>query len=335
MPPGVVRSRSTGRSRVLMDPVVAMLVIGSAVLHPVREVFIKESAYPEGLAYAVTILFALLAGLHVAVAGSDPWAALEVWPLAVASGVALIAYFLCTVMCLKLGDVSVYYPIMRSSPLFVVVAGHFVLGQRYPFVLLAGIAIVLVSAFLLQYERGNARLFANRRALLLAIAAMCAHGVLTLVDAEAMRSVRPEEFMLLTNTGVVLPGFAGAFGIFLLRQFFLNIPRELEDAARIDGSGFFGTYWRIMLPLAKPAMVTLGVFIFLNEWSSFVWPLIILSDWKKYPVTVGIALFRDVNQINWPAVFAGSTIVSFPIVILFVLAQEYIIGGISLSGLKG
>ena len=138
-----------------------------------------------------------------------------------------------------------------------------------------------------------------------------------------------------TFTGVVLPGFAGAFGIFLLRQFFLNIPRELEDAARIDGSGFFGTYWRIMLPLAKPAMVTLGVFIFLNEWSSFVWPLIILSDWKKYPVTVGIALFRDVNQINWPAVFAGSTIVSFPIVILFVLAQEYIIGGISLSGLKG
>ena len=138
-----------------------------------------------------------------------------------------------------------------------------------------------------------------------------------------------------TFTGVVLPSFAGAFGIFLLRQFFLNIPRELEDAARIDGSGFFGTYWRIMLPLAKPAMVTLGVFIFLNEWSSFVWPLIILSDWKKYPVTVGIALFRDVNQINWPAVFAGSTIVSFPIVILFVLAQEYIIGGISLSGLKG
>ncbi len=138
-----------------------------------------------------------------------------------------------------------------------------------------------------------------------------------------------------TFTGVVLPGFAGAFGIFLLRQFFLNIPRELEDAARIDGSGFFGTYWRIMLPLAKPAMVTLGVFIFLNEWSSFVWPLIILSDWKKYPVTVGIALFRDVNQINWPAVFAGSTIVSFPIVILFIIAQEYIIGGISLSGLKG
>jgi len=141
----------------------------------------------------------------------------------------------------------------------------------------------------------------------------------------------------LTNTfwGVVLPGFASAFGIFLLRQGFLNIPRELEDAARIDGSGFFGTYWRIMLPLAKAAMITLGVFIFLDEWSSFIWPLIVLSDWRKYPVTVGIALFRDVNSINWPSVFAGSTLISFPIVILFIITQAYIVGGISLSGLKG
>ena len=141
----------------------------------------------------------------------------------------------------------------------------------------------------------------------------------------------------ITNSfwGVVLPGFVGAFGIFLLRQFFLNIPRELEDAARIDGCSFFGIYWRIMLPLAKPAIITLGVFIFLSEWSSFVWPLIVLSDWKKYPVTVGISLFRDVNSINWPAVFAGSTIVSVPIIVLFLLAQKYIIGGISLSGLKG
>ena len=175
--------------------------------------------------------------------------------------------------------------------------------------------------------------FPGREALFLAVlATLMLPGSVTLIPTFLIA-----HGLGLTNTftGVVLPGFAGAFGIFLLRQFFLNIPRELEDAARIDGSGFFGTYWRIMLPLAKPAMVTLGVFIFLNEWSSFVWPLIILSDWKKYPVTVGIALFRDVNQINWPAVFAGSTIVSLPIVILFVLAQEYIIGGISLSGLKG
>ena len=191
-----------------MDPVVATLVIGSAVLHPLREVYIKDNAYPEGLAYAVTAMFALLAGIHVAVAGSDPWAALEVWPLVIASGVAVILYFVLTVMCVKLGDVSVYYPIMRSSPLFVVVVGYFVLGQRYPLMLLAGIAIVLVSALLLQYERGSTRVFDNWRALALAVAAMCAHGLVTLVDAEAMRSVRPEEFFLVMHVFVVLPWMA-------------------------------------------------------------------------------------------------------------------------------
>ena len=153
-----------------------LLVIGSAVLHPLREVYIKDNAYPEGLAYAVMAMFAVLAGIHVAAAGSDPWAALEVWPLVVASGISVIVYYLFTVMCVKLGDVSVYYPIMRSSPLFVVVVGYLVLGQRYPFVLLTGIAIVLVSAFLLQYERGGARVLDNWRALVLAVAAMCAHG---------------------------------------------------------------------------------------------------------------------------------------------------------------
>ena len=194
-----------------MDPIIAALVIGSALLHPLREVYIKDNAYPEGLAYAVMAQFALLAGIHVMVAGSDPWVALNVWPLVVASGVAVILYYLFTVMCVKLGDVSVYYPIMRSSPLFVVVAGYFVLGHRYPLVLLAGIAIVLVSAFLLQYERGGARVFDNRRALLLGVAAMCTHGVVTLVDAEAMRSVRPEEFFLAMYVLIVLPGMAVVF----------------------------------------------------------------------------------------------------------------------------
>ena len=175
--------------------------------------------------------------------------------------------------------------------------------------------------------------FPGRDALFLAVlATLMLPGTVTLIPTFLIAHK-----LGLQNTylGVVLPGFASAFGIFLLRQAFFNIPHDLEDAARIDGSGFFNTYWRIMLPLAKSAMVTLGVFIFLDEWSSFIWPLIILSDWRKYPVTVGIALFRDVNSINWPSVFAASTLVSFPIIILFIIAQEYIIGGISLSGLKG
>jgi ABC-type glycerol-3-phosphate transport system permease component len=143
--------------------------------------------------------------------------------------------------------------------------------------------------------------------------------------------------MGLTNSylGVVLPGFAGVFGIFLLRQFFLNIPAELEDAARIDGAGLLMIYARIILPLAQPALITLGVFLFMAEWSAYLWPLIVLNDWNKYPITVGIALYRDMSNIEWTNVFAASTLASFPVVALFVLAQRYIIGGINLSGMKG
>ena len=144
-------------------------------------------------------------------------------------------------------------------------------------------------------------------------------------------------YLGLTNTfaGVVLPSFAGAFGIFLLRQFFLNIPREMEDAALIDGASLLRIYWSIILPLSKPVLITLGVFTFLSEWNNFVWPLIVLSDSKKYPITVGISLFRDMNSTDWPMVFAASTLVSFPVIVLFFFAPKYVIGGISLSGLKG
>lgn len=143
--------------------------------------------------------------------------------------------------------------------------------------------------------------------------------------------------MNLVNTflGVVIPTFAGAFGIFMLRQAFLNIPKDLEDAARMDGCGPLGIYWHVALPLARPALITLGLFLFLSEWSSFTWPLVILSDTSRYPVTVGIALFRNESFIYWNNVFAASVLASLPMVLLFLVAQRYIIGGISLSGLKG
>jgi len=138
-----------------------------------------------------------------------------------------------------------------------------------------------------------------------------------------------------TRLGVMLPGFAGAFGIFMLRQFFLNIPADLEDAARIDGCSTFGIYARIILPLAKPALTTLGLFLFIGAWSDFVWPLVVLTDWDLYPITVGIASFRNEAWIYWNSVFAGSVIASLPLICLTLVAQRYIIGGISLSGMKG
>jgi multiple sugar transport system permease protein len=134
--------------------------------------------------------------------------------------------------------------------------------------------------------------------------------------------------------GVMLPGFAGVFGIFLLRQFFLNVPADLEHAALIDGCSRWGILWRILVPISKPALITLGLFTFLGAWNAFEWPLVVVSNEDYYPLTVGLALFRDQNATDWPRVLAASVMGSFPLILLFYAAQRYLVGGISLSGMK-
>jgi multiple sugar transport system permease protein len=138
-----------------------------------------------------------------------------------------------------------------------------------------------------------------------------------------------------TIPGVVVPGFASAYGIFMLRQFFMNIPFELEDAARIDGCNRWRIYFQIILPLAQPALVTIAIFTFIGEWSSFIWPLVVLSKDNLYPITVGIALFKGEHDMYYDRVFAASLIATAPLLFVFFLGQRYIIGGISLTGLKG
>lgn len=137
-----------------------------------------------------------------------------------------------------------------------------------------------------------------------------------------------------TVGGVLLPGFAGAFGIFLLRQAFLNIPAELEHAARIDGCGSWGILSNVILPLSKPALITLGLFTFMGAWNMFEWPLVVLSNQDYYPLTVGLSLFRSETSADWPRIFAASVMGAAPLILLFLLAQRYLVGGISLSGMK-
>jgi multiple sugar transport system permease protein len=138
-----------------------------------------------------------------------------------------------------------------------------------------------------------------------------------------------------TMAGVVIPGFASAYGIFMLRQFFMNIPMELEDAARIDGCSRLRIFFQIIVPLAKPALITLGLFTFIGTWSDFTWPLVVLSDSTKYSITVGLSLYRDQQWLQYDRTFAASTYATLPLIILFLIGQKYIIGGISLTGLKG
>jgi len=136
---------------------------------------------------------------------------------------------------------------------------------------------------------------------------------------------------------LVVPQFfgGGAFNIFLLRQFFRTIPEELADAARIDGCTEFGIYWRIMMPLAKPALVTVAIFTFLAAWNDLLGPIIYLRSPQNFTVATGLASFRSTFDVSWDLQLAASTAMVLPVIILFFFAQRYFIRGIVMTGLKG
>jgi multiple sugar transport system permease protein len=135
--------------------------------------------------------------------------------------------------------------------------------------------------------------------------------------------------------GLVGPWVSNVWGIFLLRQFFLTIPKDLEDAARIDGASELRIFWTIILPLSKPALATLAIFSFMNAWKDFLWPLIVTNQTNMRTVEVGIANFSNVYSTDWPHQMAAAVIVLLPIIIFFVIAQKHFVRGITFSGMKG
>lgn len=139
-----------------------------------------------------------------------------------------------------------------------------------------------------------------------------------------------------TYLPLIVPSFfGGAFYIFLLRQFFMTIPQELTDAARIDGASELGIYTRIMLPLTKPALATIVVFEFLARWRDFLGPLIYLNDPQKYTISLGLQMFRMEHGTEWALLMACSIVLTAPVIILFFFVQRTFIQGITLTGLKG
>jgi len=127
----------------------------------------------------------------------------------------------------------------------------------------------------------------------------------------------------------------GAFGTFLLRQFFLSIPRELGDAARVDGANPWQIYRHIYLPLARPAMATLAIFTFMWSWNDFINPIIYLRDVQSFTLTAGLSLFQGQYVGKWPLLMAGALVSVLPMIILFVVAQRHFVRGIALTGIKG
>jgi multiple sugar transport system permease protein len=138
-----------------------------------------------------------------------------------------------------------------------------------------------------------------------------------------------------TNIPLWLPAFFGApFFVFLLRQFFLGLPKELEDAARIDGASELRIYWQIMLPLCRPALLTIALFQFMGSWTDYQGPLIYLSDESQYTLMLGIQGFKSQHSAEWQMMMATLVMITFPIIVLYFLVQKAFIRGITFSGIK-
>ncbi|MEO0378108.1 MAG: carbohydrate ABC transporter permease [Cyanobacteria bacterium P01_A01_bin.17] len=138
-----------------------------------------------------------------------------------------------------------------------------------------------------------------------------------------------------TYLGVIFPSIASAFGIFLMRQAFQSVPKELEEAARIDGCTELGIWWHIMIPSVRPALVTLAIFVFIGSWSDFLWPLLILDRPEYYTLPLGVARLAGSFSLDWRLIAAGSVISIVPIIAFFVAAQQYIVPSEAGSGVKG
>ncbi|HEX2186928.1 MAG TPA: carbohydrate ABC transporter permease [Chloroflexota bacterium] len=135
--------------------------------------------------------------------------------------------------------------------------------------------------------------------------------------------------------GIIVPNLVNPFGIFLLRQYMKSIPDELLDAARIDGAGHFKIYWKVVLPLSRPALAALAILTFQFWWGALFWPLIIISSPELYTLPLGLALFQDANRTVWNLIMAGSVLAAIPLIAAFLIFQRQFVRGISLSGMKG
>jgi len=192
----------------------------------------------------------------------------------------------------------------------------------------------LVLASLAGYAFARLR-FPGREVLFLVVLA-------TLMIPDQLRLV--PVYLMLNAVGLThdLGGYLGVIvvmavmgtNVFLMRQYFLSIPREIEEAARIDGAGFFTTFWRVMLPLATPALSAVAILQFQGAWNAFFWPLVLL-DRQWFTIPIALTFFRTEFQTNWPPLMAMVVLATIPILILYVFFQRYFVQGIAASGVKG
>jgi multiple sugar transport system permease protein len=138
--------------------------------------------------------------------------------------------------------------------------------------------------------------------------------------------------LLNTITALFLPGMFSAFGTFLMRQFFLQLPDEIEEAARLDGANILQIYWRIMLPMSGPGMIALAVLVIIWSWNDLLWPLVINTDPTQMPVSAGLASLQGQYVTNFPVLMSGSLLASLPVIVIFVIFQKHLMSGFAFGG---
>jgi len=191
--------------------------------------------------------------------------------------------------------------------------------------------LVLTVSSLAAYGLARLELPGRRHVFALIVGTMMVPGQILLVPVYLILNWLG---WLDTPAALIVPAGGGAFAVFLLHQFFRNIPRELEEAAALDGCSRLGIYWHVVLPLSRPALATLGIFTFIGSWNAFLGPLVFLDSVDRYTLPVGIALFQTSYYAEYGLTLAASVICTLPVILIFLLFQKHIIKGISLSGLK-
>jgi multiple sugar transport system permease protein len=213
------------------------------------------------------------------------------------------------------------------------------------FLAVIGVLSNLFLGSLAGYAYARLRFRGKQNLFRLQLTSLMVPGVVTIIPTYIILRSFPfaggNDWQGLGGTGLLnsywaifLPGAAGTFAVFFMRQFFLTLPSELGEAARIDGCSEFGIFWRVYLPLCRPALATLALFTFQAGWNAFLWPVIVLTDPEMSTVQMGLQSFSFNHQTDYGPVMAASVVATLPLLFLFLYAQKYFVQGISFTGTK-
>lgn len=198
-----------------------------------------------------------------------------------------------------------------------------------------GVAVTLGTVFidaLTAYVFARKEFFGRDLIFALMLTTVMIPGALLLIPSFLITN---QLGMVNSYWGLIIPSLGGVLGVFLLRQFMLTLPVELEHAARIDGCSEFGIFWRIILPLSKPALGTLAIVVFTGQWNALIWPLVVVNSKSLYTLPLGLALLRGEFQVNYGITSAAAFISVVPLIVVFLFLQRYFMEGLTVGAIKG